>query len=217
MSKQTNLTPPPPTQYVFSEDWLTPSLGGLNPVLNSLKPQRILEIGSYQGRSACHFIETAMQQHGSLEIYCVDTWQGGQEHIGKCDLSEAEKMFDQNMSVATARHPTVQIHKIKDLSHDAMIQLLAQGKKGYFDFVYVDGSHEAPDVLLDALLAHKLCRVGGIIAFDDYLWSSTPMTQENHYLLVKPAIDHYVNTFQRKVHILQRLPLYQLYVQKLAD
>ena len=25
-----------------------------------------------------------------------------------------------------------------------------KGKKNYFDFIYVDGSHQAPDVLLDA-------------------------------------------------------------------
>lgn len=213
MSETQNPTP----EYVFKEDWFSHNLAGLNPILASIRPQRILEIGSYQGRSTCHFIETAMQQHDSMEIYCVDTWQGGQEHIGRHDMSEAEMMFNHNMDLAATRYSNAKIQKIKGLSHNMLIKLLAEGKQGYFDFVYVDGSHEAPDVLLDALLAHKLCRVGGIIAFDDYLWSPTAMTQEDHYLLVKPAVDHYVNTFQRKVHVLQKLPSYQLYVQKLAD
>ena len=87
----------------------------------------------------------------------------------------------------------------------------------HFDFVYVDGSHEAPDVLADALLAHRLVRAGGVIAFDDYLWSPLPDGEQDHYLLVKPAVDAYVNAFQRKVRVLQGLPAYQLYVQKLAD
>ncbi|SUU00158.1 Uncharacterised protein [Actinobacillus lignieresii] len=57
----------------------------------------------------------------------------------------------------------------------------------------------------------------GIIAFDDYCWSPDPITQQHHYTLVKPVVDHYVNTYQRKVHVMQGLPLYQLYVMKLAD
>lgn len=215
MSEQT----PVSAEYVFkaNEDWFSHNIPALNAILNNFKPQRILEIGSYQGRSTCHFIEHSIQQHGSMEMYCVDTWQGGVEHIGRHDMSEAEMMFNHNMDLAATRHPKAKIHKIKGLSHDMLIKLLAEGKQGYFDFVYVDGSHEAPDVLLDALLAHKLCRVGGIIAFDDYLWSPKPNTEQDHYLLVKPAVDHYVNTFQRKVHVLQMLPLFQLYVQKLAD
>ena len=39
-----------------------------------------------------------------------------------------------------------------------MIELLTQGYENYFDFIYVDGSHEATDVLFDALLAHRLVR-----------------------------------------------------------
>ncbi|WP_273402658.1 hypothetical protein [Actinobacillus porcinus] len=41
--------------------------------------------------------------------------------------------------------------------------------------------------------------------------------EDDHYLLVKPAVDHYVNTYQQKVHVLQLYQIYQLYVQKLAD
>lgn len=215
MSEQINTAP----AYTFNpdEDGFSHNLMGLKPVLDAYKPRRILEIGSHQGRSTCHFIETAMQQHSSMEMYCIDTWQSSAEHIGKQDLSDAESTFNQNMSLAAQRHQKAQIFKIKGLSHDMMINLLAQGKKGYFDLIYVDGSHEASDVLLDALLAHKLVRVGGVIAFNNYLWSPKPATEEDHYSLVKPAVDHYVNTFQRKVHVLQKLPLYQLYVHKLAD
>lgn len=72
-------------------------------------------------------------------------------------------------------------------------------------------------MLLDALLAHKLCKISGIIAFDDYLWSPKPPTEEDHYLLVKPAVDHYVNTFQRKVHVLQKIAQLSTVCAKLAD
>ena len=36
------------------------------------------------------------------------------------------------------------------------------------DLIYVDGSHEAQDVLFDGLLSYKLLKPGGIMIFDDY-------------------------------------------------
>jgi len=39
-----------------------------------------------------------------------------------------------------------------------------------FDFIYIDGDHTAEGVLQDAVLAWRLLKAGGIMAFDDYLW-----------------------------------------------
>jgi predicted O-methyltransferase YrrM len=40
-----------------------------------------------------------------------------------------------------------------------------------YDFIYVDGSHVAADVLTDAVLAWPLLKKRGLMAFDDYLWT----------------------------------------------
>lgn len=175
----------------------------------------MLEIGSFEGRSTLFFLENILKFHPTGEIHCIDTWQGGQEHK-EWDMQSVEQRFFHNInqfSLVANKNADIVLHK--GYSHQKMMELLVSGYQDYFDFIYIDGSHEAPDVLLDALLAHKLVRVGGIIAFDDYLWSPTEKGQEDHYLLVKPAVDHYVNTYQQNVFILQNFPLYQLYVQKL--
>jgi len=39
-----------------------------------------------------------------------------------------------------------------------------------FDFIYIDGSHTAYDVLQDAILAHPLLKKGGLVIFDDFGW-----------------------------------------------
>lgn len=39
-----------------------------------------------------------------------------------------------------------------------------------FDFIYVDGSHLAKDVLTDAVMCWPLLKPSGVIAFDDYEW-----------------------------------------------
>lgn len=67
------------------------------------------------------------------------------------------------------------------------------GKKNYFDFIYVDGSHRAPDVLCDAVLGFKLPKVGGFMAFDDYLQAERAWLPYGTDPLrcPKPAIDAY--------------------------
>ena len=55
-------------------------------------------------------------------------------------------------------------------SATALAALLAAQPRGgaFFDFVYVDGGHSSDVVLTDAVLAFRLLKHGGVIAFDDY-------------------------------------------------
>lgn len=87
--------------------------------------------------------------------------------------------------------------------------MLTEDKSNYFDLVYIDGSHQSPDVIVDACLGFRLCRPGGIMIFDDYLW---PLKKEVNRT-PKMAIDSFTNIYYDKVEIL-RAPLYQLYLQK---
>lgn len=201
--------------YHFNSDWFTHNIPSLTAILDYLKPKRILEIGSFEGRSTVFFIEQALKHQTELEIHCIDSWEGGAEHIDTWNMSKVEQQFNENLTLALTKFDSVKLHKHRGYSHPQMIQLLANGFEGYFDYIYIDGSHEAPDVLFDALLAHRLVRVGGIISFDDYLWSPNMPGQDDHYMLVKPAVDHYVNTYQRQLQVIQNLPGYQLHITKL--
>ena len=44
--------------------------------------------------------------------------------------------------------------------------------KNYYDFIYIDGDHTNEGVFIDSVLSFPLLKNGGIIIFDDYLWSS---------------------------------------------
>lgn len=184
-------------------------------IIPQLNPTRILEIGSYEGASTVYLMQK-LGNDAPLDIHCVDTWTGGVEHA-EVDMSEVEARFDRN--IERARSVLLQkatVHKYKSLSDNALAALLVQGYKNYFDFIYVDGSHQAPDVLCDAVLAFRLLRVGGIIAFDDYLWSEALPGGIDPIRCPKPAVDAFTNLYCRKLQILQA-PLYQLYAQKIAD
>ena len=180
--------------------------------------KKVLEIGSYEGAATSFIINNV---NDCEEIFCIDTWEGGVEH-GKMDaksisMKHVEKRFDKNIEIAIKEAKSnVNIKKIKARSDDALINLLSEGKKNYFDFIYVDGSHQAPDVLLDAILSFRLLRVGGVIAFDDYLWSEELESGRDPLRCPKPAIDAFTNLYLRKIDILSA-PLYQMYVTKISD
>jgi Methyltransferase domain len=81
-------------------------------------------------------------------------------------------------------------------------------------FIYIDGSHQAPDVLADSVLAFQLLRVGGIMIFDDYLWRMEPEGRQDSLNIPKPAIDSFINIFQRKLRVVSGFTNYQLYIEK---
>ncbi|QXZ09998.1 class I SAM-dependent methyltransferase [Comamonas sp. Y33R10-2] len=206
------------TTYQFTNNWFdTYSRQVWPPLLGQLQPQKVLEIGSYEGAGICFLIENS-STFSTSEIHCVDTWEGGIEHQSAgMDMDIVYQRFQNNVRKAievTKARTQVFIHR--NFSDMALSALLTHHGKGYFDFIYVDGSHQAPDVLCDAVLAFRLLRVGGVLAFDDYLWAEQLDGKKDLLHCPKPAIDAFVNLYINKLEILQT-PMYQLYVQKTTD
>jgi len=205
--------------YLFSNDWFNDAVKSVwRELLAQLAPSRVLEIGSFEGASACFLIQQIAAAR-PLELHCVDTWQGGREHqpgsTAAADMKQVEARFQANVSTAvrSSRFPVkVEVHRAPSV--EVLPKLLCDQGAGRFDMVYVDGSHQASDVLWDAVLAFRLLRVGGVIVFDDYLWSDGAP----HDVLMAPkiAIDAFTTVYASKVRILSA-PLYQLYIVKTAD
>lgn len=206
--------------YQFTTNWFDGFKKVWDTLLPLLNPTRVLEIGSFEGASTCYLIEKLAAQR-SIELHCIDTWDGGIEHKSgggeQVDMAEVEKRFHQNTQIAIGKaNNKVELSIHKGLSDQELVKLLASGKQGYFDLIYVDGSHQAPDVLSDAVLGFKLLKVGGVIAFDDYLWQESLPTGTDPIRCPKPAIDAFTNIYCRKIHIVVA-PLYQLYIRKTSD
>ena len=214
--------PNTPTEYDFTEDWFSRHIPTWDPIMADLKPKKILEIGSFEGRSACYLIEKCSALgDADLSITCVDSWQGGREHqpggMAEAVMTEVERRFDHNTRLALhAASRPVTLCKMKRTSCDALASLIAAGHAGSFDLIYIDGSHEAPDVLSDAVMAFPLLKVGGTLIFDDYVWSDQAPEKRDPSLMPKPAIDAFLNIYHRKLVPYEWVPLWQIYVRKIA-
>ncbi|MCE1185898.1 MAG: class I SAM-dependent methyltransferase [Zoogloea sp.] len=207
--------------YQFTNNWFEGAAKSVwDALIPQINPKRVLEIGSYEGASACYLIDK-ISEYQDLELHCIDTWEGGIEHqVGgsaQTDMSEVEQRFRHNTKIATERAGhIVDLFCYKGYSDIELSKMLAKGMQGYFDFIYVDGSHQAPDVLLDAVLSFKLLRVDGVLAFDDYLWQEPLPYGTDPVRCPKIAIDAFSNIYCRKTRIISA-PLYQLYVQKISE
>ena len=209
--------------YAFTRKWFKKNAPLWAKLFENHKPARMLEIGSYEGYSACWaIVQAQIAGAKSFELHCVDSWEGGVEHQSGpfvAAMDSVEARFAHNIAKAKAdsglEHVDVQVHK--SLSHLALADLISQRRLGYFDIIYIDGSHQAPDVLTDAVMAFPLLRVGGIMAFDDYLWAVEAKGEENPLFMPKPAIDAFANLFMRKIGVVKGGSGEQLFLRKRSD
>lgn len=179
-------------------------------ILARWKPVKVLEIGAFEGQASCFLIETIGEYADPL-IHCIDTWQGGEEHA-HIDMNVIESHFHHNVRLANTKignRASITIYK--GPSEYWLVNLLANGAANSFDLIYIDGSHQAPDVLFDIVLSYRLCKIGGLMICDDYLW------RMEGTLLHEPKIslDAFTNIYRDKISILMA-PLYQLYICKTA-
>jgi predicted O-methyltransferase YrrM len=206
---------PRPRSYNFTEDWFSNYIPTWDGILARLRPRRVMEIGSYEGLSTTYLIGRCAA-FGPVQIHCVDTWAGAVD-LPPQRMTGVEARFDENVKLAIERAGArVTLRKIKQRSAIALAAMVAAGEAP-FDLIYVDGSHTAADVLVDAALAFQLLRVGGVMVFDDYLWSMEPAPSVDPLNMPKPAIDAFATIFMRKLRVLADLPNTQCYIEKIAD
>lgn len=201
------------TDYKFTKDWFAwaPEVWKqLIPMLPGEPGERnFLEIGSFEGRSAVWIIENMMQDGDHLD--CIDTWEGGEEH-GAEDMDAVWNRFQPNIELAMSKFDRKRFAlPWKTDSLTFLGAAIGEGKQYPYDFIYIDGSHTAPDVLTDACLAWQLLKPRGFIVFDDYMWGPS------RDILHRPkiAIDAFCNIFAEQAEIVH--VGYQLAVRKKGE
>lgn len=203
--------------YNFAYDFFSANISIWSNLIEKYRPTRILEIGSFEGRSATFILEKC-SMYAAVEVHCIDPWHDSPEFASiNIDASAIETKFDRNIAIAQTRCTNpAKVHKHKGFSIDQLPKILLEKGKNYFDFVYIDGSHTSADVLTDAVFSFYLLKIGGIMIFDDYLWGVWG-DQRDLVNTPKLGVDSFMNTFRSKMTIIGEYTLYQLYTQKASD
>lgn len=155
---------------MYQVDWFSPHIRPWLDLLAKYKDQPVnfLEIGCFEGKATVWLLENILT-HNDSRISVIDTFKGSWEHQGMNTISMKQNFlenianFKNKVDVYTGESKKI-VPKLKDES---------------FDFIYVDGSHEAVDVLRDGVLAWDKLKKGGMIIFDDYTWGSENLTPQH--------------------------------------
>jgi hypothetical protein len=180
----------------YTSDWIWKNYSIWRRVLAPLRdrPARILEIGSFEGRSAVFFLKYLPRS----TIVCIDTFAGTPEesYVYKFleeQLPGIEARFDRNVAPFAHR-----VEKIKSRSAPALQALIAAGRR--FDLAYIDAGHRYDDVMADSLAVWKMLEPGGIVIWDDYEWAPEFPSAERP----KPAIDDFLRAHEGHYQLLAK-------------
>ena len=220
--------------FTFTKDWHSRHVAywshHLKPFVN--KPCNYLEIGCFEGLSTVWMLSHVLTNPSSQLTVC-DTFCGvqGQNDIAETTrvTSQTRMRFDDNISrcPGTAKpirlFATMSCNMFAELlslnpnagaaEGPAASDLAAQAlrHRPEYDLIYVDGSHVARDVLLDAVCGFALLRVGGLIMFDDYQWKLLP----EEYNCPGLGIDVFRSCFQAHIEIVHLG--YQFFCRKISN
>lgn len=191
--------------YKFSVDWFSGNIPHIEKTLKLVGKKkgdkiRILEIGAFEGKSTCWFSDNLLDHPESL-LVTVDTFEGSVEHSAD-EVVNLHERFMGNLILS--RNPE-KVKPFRAASQDALPYLATQQPNLKFDMIYIDGSHETLDVVVDAHNSLRLLAPDGVIIFDDYLWKYNGDSPVKHavdffdkHAPVKPILVGYQVSFIRK-------------------
>ncbi|KAJ3713930.1 nucleotide-diphospho-sugar transferase [Lentinula raphanica] len=215
-------------QFTETQDWFShniPHWTKLLPLITSPRP-RILEIGCWEGRSAVFLLQNI--HHVGADIVCIDHFDLFQTPAGR----ERYRKINHNLSLIGKPFrvmPEFSVPALMKLleeeiqKEEALAQDVAGGgnvaasdneRSLGFDWVYIDGSHEADDTSLDGELAWRLARKGAIVIFDDYNWDKEPKDSKHH---PKRGIDAFLELHREEFVKLTEPEHYQVVLQKTSE
>lgn len=149
---QSIVAPEPPGGWRFPwdvEGWLSEEEGRY--LANLAADKRVLEVGSYCGKS------TICLAQGALSVHAVDTFDGRATPRQGPTLNR----FRANLE----RHGVRQ--RVREFVGPASEVIPRLPGRGY-DLVFIDGAHDLESVRHDAILAAGVLKSDGLLAFHDY-------------------------------------------------
>ena len=176
-------------------------------LLDVMQPINLLQIGIFEGMDLCWQMEHVCS-HPDSRVVAIDPWvplskidqayMVGVQMRARRNLShwkdkiKIEKGFschDPN----TPKFEGIKTHVLDELIRHPVLIGGKTIKAGEWDLIVIDGEHSAEYVFEDAIRSMQLCRVGGIMLFDDV---RNTQRKKNH---VQDALTKFFNLMGDKV------------------
>lgn len=179
-------------KYKFTTDWFTPAIPLFEECTKRLVGKddvKILEIGTWEGRSATWLLENVLTGKNS-KIDLVDDFGGiNNIHNADLDVKGVKDRLYNNLKPFAGKYKMYEGN-----SHD-VLRYLNQFSDQY-DLIYVDGGHDAFTCLFDAVYSFSMLKKDGYLIFDDYMWNYSKLPD---HLTPKIAIDSLISCLKTQM------------------
>ena len=187
--------------YKFTEDWFSADdLVQFLP-LKTQEEIHFLEIGSFEGKSTVWFLENILLNEKST-ITCIDPWTTYSQNNNSFDsynkvdsewnFTDNKNIFLHNIYLSGFKNKVI---IEQGFSNEILPKFILDKKK--YDIIFIDGNHTSPFVITDGIMSWYLLKEGGLMIFDDYLWSDS-----NSTLSPKLAVDSFINCFRDYIEVI---------------
>ncbi|VEP14567.1 TPR domain protein [Hyella patelloides LEGE 07179] len=181
--------------YYFTKDTFSYRLAIWQPIFKPIMQQKslkIIELGSYQGMSACWFLDTVLT-HDSAQLVCID--------------SQFESDFTGNLNSTGAQEKVT-------LLTGTVAQHLPNLELNSFDVANLQDKRKSVDAAFEnADAVWKLLKVGGLAIFNDYGWLNSQAPELNP----KEGIDRFLTSIKDRWELVTRSPQsFQFIIKKIA-
>jgi predicted O-methyltransferase YrrM len=169
--------------------------------IDLIRPQLIVEIGTWLGGSAVHMgrLLRAAGLNDSC-IICVDTWLGSSEHFlhtparGTLKLVDGRATFYDDFMGNVVRHGLQDLIVPFSITSVAAAEVLREIEYAP-DLIYVDGDHTSRGFRTDLELYWDILRPGGALIGDDFDWQEVHMNVLEFAFLQKVEFKAFDNKF----------------------
>lgn len=127
-------------------------------LVRNMKPQKIVELGTFKGTSLYSFAQAAKDGSLDTEIYAIDTWEGD-ENAGYF----GNEVYDSVKDITRSHYREVKTRLIRKTFDDALSDI----KDGSVDILHIDGLHTFEAVKHDYETWSPKVKNNGIILFHD--------------------------------------------------
>lgn len=188
--------------FQYSRDFMTWREGRWAPLLAEFKGRsdlRLLEIGTYEGRTLIWLLQEIMNQPTCTADAIDCFWDG------------TELALRHNLKVAGVQD-RVTIHPGRS---EKILPTLSKS----YDIVFIDGCHCARHVLSDAVMSWERLKVGGMMIFDDYEFDQTDYFKADPHSIARKspriAVDAFMECYHTELELIHRG--YEVLVKKIRD